>query len=65
MPLTIRPCRRFPICCPVIHHAGVSEGRGTIWNVSRNGWRLSGDLPLRVGQTPLFPLYSVLILSKR
>ena len=22
-----------------------------IWNLSANGWRLSGDVPLRVGQT--------------
>jgi hypothetical protein len=21
-----------------------------VWNVSLNGWRLSGDLPLRIGQ---------------
>ena len=51
MPFTIRPYRRFPVCCPVTYHAGLSEGQGTVWNVSLNGWRLSGDLPLRIGQT--------------
>jgi hypothetical protein len=51
MSFSIRPDRRFPICCPVTYHAGLREGRGMIWNLSANGWRLSGDVPLRVGQT--------------
>ncbi len=51
MSFSIRPDRRFPICCPVIYHVGLREGRGTLWNLSANGWRLSGDVPLRVGQT--------------
>jgi len=54
MPFTVRPYRRFPVCCPVTYHVGLSEGHGTIWNVSQNGWRLSGELPLRVGQS--FPM---------
>ena len=51
MPFSIRPFRRFPICCPVTYHAGLREGRGMVWNLSANGWRFSGDVPLRVGQT--------------
>ena len=51
MPLSIRPYRRFPVCCPVTYHAGLFEGQGIVWNLSVNGWRLSGDVPLRVGQT--------------
>ena len=51
MPFSIRPFRRFPVCCPVTYHAGLSEGHGMVWNLSVNGWRLSGDVPLRVGQT--------------
>ena len=51
MPFAIRPYRRFPVCYPVTYHAGLSEGFGTVWNVSLSGWRLSGDLPMRVGQT--------------
>ena len=51
MPFTIRPHRRFPLCCPVTYHAGLREGQGIIWNLSVTGWRLSGELPLRVGQT--------------
>ena len=51
MPFTIRPYRRFPVCYPVTYQAGHSKGSGTVWNISLSGWRLSGDLPLRVGQT--------------
>ena len=54
MPFSIRPFRRFPVCAPVTYHAGLSEGQGMVWNLSVNGWRLSGDVPLRVGQT--YPL---------
>ena len=51
MPFTLRPYRRFPVCCPVTYHAGLFEGHGTVWNLSVNGWRLSGDLPIRSGET--------------
>ena len=51
MPFSIRPDRRFPVCCPVAYHAGLSQGQGMIWNISVNGWRLSGDVPLQVGQS--------------
>ena len=51
MPFTIRPYRRFPVHCPVSYNSGTSQGLGTVWNFSVNGWKLSGDLPLRVGQT--------------
>jgi len=37
--------------CPVTYHVGLSEGHDMIWNISVNGWRFSGDVPLRVGQT--------------
>jgi hypothetical protein len=33
----------------------LQEGRGIVWNVSMNGWRLSGDVPLTLGKT--YPLY--------
>src|SRR5215475_12750769 len=51
MPFTIRPYRRFPGCYPVTYHAGLSEGSGTVWNISLSGWRLSDDVPMHVGQT--------------
>ena len=51
MAFSVRPYQRFPICCPVTYHAGSREGHGMIWNLSVNGWRLSGDVPLQVGQT--------------
>jgi PilZ domain len=51
MPFSIRPYRRAPEQCAVTYHAGPFQGQGTVWNLSLNGWKLSGDLPLRVGQT--------------
>lgn len=51
MPFTIRPYRRFPVCYPVTYHGGCSKGSGTVWNSSLSGWRMSGHLPTRVGQT--------------
>jgi|SRR5215831_10292382 len=51
MPFTIRPYRRFPVCYPVTYRAGLFEGSGTLWNISLSGWRLSGEVPMRVGQT--------------
>lgn len=50
MPFTIRPYRRFPVRFPVTYNAALSHGQGTVWNLSLNGWRLSGDMPLRIGQ---------------
>ena len=51
MAFSIRPFRRFSVCCPVTYHAGLCESQGIVWNLSVNGLRLSGDVPLRVGQT--------------
>jgi hypothetical protein len=50
MPFTLRPYQRFPVLCPVTYHAGLFQGHGTVRNFSLNGWRLSGDVPLRIGQ---------------
>ena len=51
MPFSIRPFRRFPVQCAVSYNAGPFQGQGTIWNLSCAGWRLSGDLPMRPGET--------------
>ena len=51
MPFSIRPCRCSPVQCSVTYHAGPFQGQGTVWNLSLNGWKLSGDMPLRVGET--------------
>ena len=51
MPFIIRSHSRFPVQCPVSYNAGNSQGLGTVWNFSVNGWKLSGDVPLQVGQT--------------
>ena len=50
MRFTIRPHRRFPVCCPVTYQCGPFEGPGTVWNLSLAGWRFSGNLPLRIGE---------------
>lgn len=50
MPFSIRPHYRFPVCCPVTYHAGLSKGHRMVWNLSVNGWDLSGDVPLSVRQ---------------
>jgi len=51
MPFSIRPYRRFPVQCFVTYNAGPFQGQGTIWNLSCTGWRLSGDLPMRPGES--------------
>ena len=51
MPFTLRLYQRFPVYCAVTYHAGPVQGHGTIWNFSLSGWKLSGDVPLQVGQT--------------
>jgi hypothetical protein len=51
MPFSIRPYRCFPEQCPVTYNAGPFQGQGTVWNLSCTGWRLSGDLPMRPGET--------------
>jgi PilZ domain len=51
MPFSIRPFRRFPVPCAVTYNAGPFHGQGTVWNLSSSGWRLSGDLPMRPGET--------------
>src|SRR6267142_6686402 len=41
----------LPCLLPWTYHAGLFQGQGTIWNLSCTGWRLSGDLPMRSGET--------------
>jgi hypothetical protein len=50
MPFVLRPYRRFSVCCPVTYNDGPFQGRGTVWNLSSCGWRLSGDVPMRRGE---------------
>ena len=51
MPFSIRPFRRFPVHCSVTYNAGPFQGQGKVWNLSSTGWRLSGDLPMRPGES--------------
>jgi hypothetical protein len=45
MPFVICPYHRFPVCCPVTYHAGLTEGQGTVWNFSVDGCRIVAELP--------------------
>ena len=51
MPFLIRPHRRFPVQYFVPYNAGPFQGQGTVWNPPMNGWRLSGDLSMRPGES--------------
>jgi hypothetical protein len=51
MPFSIRPFRCFPVQCSVSYNAGPFQGQGTVWNLFCTGWRLSDDLPMRLGET--------------
>ena len=51
MPFSIRPYRLFPVQCSVTYNASPFQGQGTVWNLFCTGWRLSGDLPMRPGET--------------
>ena len=51
MPFSLRLYQRFPVYCSVTYQAGLFQGQGTVWNFSLSGWKLSGDVPLQVGQT--------------
>ena len=51
MAFSIRPSRRSPVQCSVTYNAGPFQDQGTVWNLSCTGWRLSGDLPMRPGET--------------
>jgi len=51
MSFSVRPYRRFPVQCFVTYNAGPFQGQGTTWNLSCSGWRVSGNLPMRPGET--------------
>lgn len=40
---------RLPVFIPVRYERGDGAGYGSVTNLSRQGWRLSGSLPLEVG----------------
>ena len=56
MPFTLRLYQRFPVQCAVTYNAGPFQGQGTVWNFSLSGWKLSGGVPLQVGQTCSLPV---------
>jgi hypothetical protein len=40
---TVRTYSRFPVHCPVSYMGPDFLGTGTVWNLSRSGWRVQGD----------------------
>ncbi len=50
MPFVIRPYHRFIAGCPVTYERLLDDGTGTVWDISPTGLRLSGTLPLAVGE---------------
>ncbi|MCS6304906.1 MAG: PilZ domain-containing protein [Nitrospira sp.] len=49
MAFVVRPYRRFPVVIPATYENWSQQGQGMIWNLSSAGWRLSGNLPLTLG----------------
>ena len=47
MPFTIRRYRRFPVQCPITYKVGPFQGQDKVWDLSRCGRSLSGNLPSR------------------
>ena len=45
----IRTYHRFPVHCPVYYYGRDFVGKGTTQNLSRNGWRIQGDHPVKAG----------------
>lgn len=46
---SIRSFRRFPVHCRAYYSHDEGHGSGTIWNLSLNGWRVDGTLPVKPG----------------
>ena len=51
MTYALRPFRRVPLHCSVTYNAGPSQGPGIVWNLSRSGWGLSGNLLIQPGES--------------
>ena len=49
MPFAQRYHYRFPVFIPVRYERGNGTGYGSVTNLSQQGWRLSGSLPLELG----------------
>ena len=49
MPFAQRYHYRFPVFVPVRYERGEGTGCGSVTNLSQQGWRLSGSLPLKLG----------------
>ena len=45
----LREYRRFPMPCLVHFSTETFTGTGTLWNLSRGGWRMDSEIPLPCG----------------
>ncbi len=49
MPFVVHPYRRVPVVLSATYEHWLQEGEGIVWNLSPTRWRLSGTLPLALG----------------
>jgi hypothetical protein len=49
MPFALRHHYRFPVFSPVRYEVELRDGYGTVTNLSHNGWRIHGNLPVNIG----------------
>lgn len=49
MPFTLRHHSRFPIFSPMRYEVRLRDGYGTVTNLSPRGWRIHGDVPMKLG----------------
>ncbi|MGQ0809957.1 MAG: PilZ domain-containing protein [Nitrospiraceae bacterium] len=53
----LRTYRRFAVRC-FLHYVGERfHAKGTVWNLSQNGWRVDGDQPVQSGSTLALCVY--------
>jgi hypothetical protein len=45
----LREYRRFPMQCLVYFSSETLTGTGSLWNLSRGGWRMDSEIPLPCG----------------
>jgi len=47
----VRRYRRFSVHYPLSYVSGNVSGNGFVANISERGWKISGDVDVRVGET--------------
>lgn len=57
MQFVIRTYQRFSVHCRVNYRSNGLVGRGRVWNLSRNGWRVDGDCGILPGDKLILCVY--------